>query len=186
MLCKDAVVINTWSEAQPHHQPRSLTPGQDMPGSAGVTLHLAGCIFNPPPVCYLLAWSLKNIKITLNHLRAHWPHTPYIVVYFSSPAHTSANRGGDKLGRMHTFLCSITDGKPVFIYLCTHAYIQYMFTNVHMYASIHTYTTHIYRCSCLWSCIILNAYEYGHKKSTYSSHVSDVALYIIYNSIYRI
>lgn len=181
MLCKDAAAINTWSEAQPRHQPCSLTPCQDMLGSAGVTVHLAGRNFNPPPFCYLFAWSLKKYKITDNHFRALWPFTPYILEYFSGPTHTSVNRGGNRLGRLHTFLCSITHGKPVFMYLCAYTYtmcedshthiIQHMFINVHMYISIHTYTAHINRYSYLLLCIILKAYKHGHKKSTYSSHV---------------
>lgn len=79
-----------------------LTPCWDMLGSARVTEHLAGNNFNPIPVYICLLGLKKKNKITCNHLRAHWPLTPYILMYFHSPTHPPVNRGGNRLGRAHT------------------------------------------------------------------------------------
>ena len=69
-------------------------------------------------------------------------HTLYFGVLFRSYTHTSVNRGGSRRGRVHTSLCSITHGKPVFMYPCTYTYPMCKHT--------HTITVYVYKCAYVY------------------------------------
>lgn len=75
-------------------------------------------------------------------------------------------------------LCLYVDTPP----LCANTPIQCMFINVHMYVSINTYKAltdvHVYGCASF------SMHRHVDRKGTNIHYMSDVAFYIIYNTVY--
>lgn len=153
-------------------------------------MHLAGSIFKPPLGCYLCAWSLKTILNHMDPLKGSLAsHVLYAGVVFWSYTRL-CKQSRQQTGQNARFLVWYNTCRTC-LYLSIHILTLCVYTHIYtvckcVYVCKHTYIAHIYRFSCLRLCIILNAYECKHKRITFSPHLSDVAFYIIYNSIYSI